>query len=162
VRYARFVKQTLESEMMATWIGIIIGVISVAFALYERRQRTRVESVVRDTLRRLAGEMRVIYSNAEWTNLHLRNVGHSFNGANPDLDRIKLETFDAARDATACVRQLGLVHSQIRGIQQSLFGDTVETLPEIQSEDVKAAELMLQANEKKSETKSEPISLKTP
>lgn len=129
--------------MIATWLGTIVGVISIAFGIYERRQRIRVESVVRDTLRRLAGEMRVVHSNAKWVDSHLRKVGHSFAGPNPDLDRIKVATFDAARDAAACARQLGLVHSQIRGIQQSLFKDTEETLPEIKADDVRAAELML-------------------
>jgi hypothetical protein len=152
----------IGERMIGTWIGVIIGVISIAFALYERSQRIRVESVVKDTLRRLAGEMRVIYSNANWTNLHLRNVGHSFAGDNPDLNRIKMETFDAARDAASCARQLSLAHSKIRGIQQSLFHDSVESLPEIPSDDVGAAEFMLQAQNKKSETNTESTSLKVP
>ena len=134
--------------MIANWIGIIITIISTAFAVYEYRQRVRVESVVRDTLQRLAGEMRVVFSNAKWTNDHLRTVGHLFNESSPDLTKIKNEVFDAARDAASCARQLALEHSKIRGIQQSLFKDTTETLPEIRSDDVKAAELMLDPNQK--------------
>jgi hypothetical protein len=126
--------------MIGTWLGVIVGVISIAFAIYERSQRIRVESVVRNTLRRLAGEMRVVYSNATWVDTHLRNVGHQFATATPDLNKVKLETFDAARDATACTRQLALVHSQIKGIQQSLFYDAEETIPEIKAVDVRAAE----------------------
>lgn len=126
--------------MIGTWIGVVFGAISIAFGFYERSQRIRVESVVRNTLRRLAGEMRVVYSNATWVDSHLRNVGHLFAAATPDLIKIKVETFDAARDATACTRQLALVHSQIRGIQQSLFYDYEETLPEIKAVDVRAAE----------------------
>jgi hypothetical protein len=121
------------------WTGSVIGIISFAFALYQYRKRVRVESVVRDTLRRLAGLLRVVHSNANWTDTHLRNVGYLFIEANPDLGRIRKETFDAARDATACTRQLGFVHSQIQGIQQSLFKDSEEKLPEIPSDDVKAA-----------------------
>jgi hypothetical protein len=154
--------------MIATWIGGIFGIMSLAFAVYEHRQRTRLESVVRDTLRRLAGEMRVLYSNAEWADIHLRHVGYLFTEASPDLNQIKIkrETFDAARDATACARQLGLVHSHIRGIQQSLFKDTGETLPEIKSDDVRAAEAMLEASPKMDvkspNTKAESTSLPPP
>lgn len=152
----------MTSDGFAAWSGVVIGVVGIAFAIYERRQRIRVESVVRNTLRRLAGVMRVVHSNAKWTDTHLRNVGHSFSQATPDLTRIQIETFDAARDAAACARQLGLVHSQIQGIQQSLFNDQVETLPEIPSDDVIAASAVLQAKEKKPEVKNESISLKAP
>jgi hypothetical protein len=55
--------------------------------------------------------------------------------AEPDLKRIRREALDGARDAPACTRQLALVHSKIRGIQQSLFKDSLETLPEIKSDD---------------------------
>jgi len=145
--------------MIANWVSILIGAIGLVFAAYEYRQRTKMESVVRDALRRLAGEMRVIYSNASWTNQHLRTVGHLFTQANPTLDTIRRETFDAARDAAACARQLSLAHLQIRGIQQSLFKDSIETLPEIPSDDVRAAVLMLRGNEKKPEIKAEPRAL---
>jgi hypothetical protein len=61
---------------------------------------------------------------------------------------------------------LGLVHSHIRGIQQSLFKDTIETLPEIQADDVRAAEAMMEASpkpdEKKPNAKAEPISPRLP
>ena len=53
---------------------------------------------------------------------------------------------DGARDAAACARQLGLAHLQIRGIQQSLFNDSEETLPEIQADDVKDAQRQLTRN----------------
>jgi hypothetical protein len=128
------------------WTGSIIGIVSISFAVYQYRQRARVESVVRDTLRRLAGLLRVVHSNAHWTDTHLRNVGHLFIQGSPDLTRIKAEIFDAARDATACTRQLGFVHSQIQGIQQSLFKDDDETLPEIPADDVRAAGERMQAS----------------
>jgi hypothetical protein len=107
--------------MIATWLGIIITIISTAFAVYEYRQRTRVESVVRDTLRRLAGEMRVVFSNAKWTNDHLRTVGHLFNEASPDLTKIKNEVFDAKIPAQEDVE----VYSSMQG-QYSLT-----TMPKI-------------------------------
>jgi len=144
--------------MIVNWLGVVIGILGIGFAFYERRQRTKMESVVGDTLRRLAGDIRVIFSNANWTNQHLRTVGHLFAEANPDFTRIRRETFDAARDAASCARQLGLAHSKIRGIQQSLFNDRGETLPEIPSDDVKSAGMMQQANDKK----PEPIPLKAP
>ena len=106
---------------MAKWlsdiltIGNVLTLLGLAFALYERRQRTKMESVVRETLRRLAGEMRVMFSNANWTNQHLRRVGHLFNEADPNLNVIRQETFDAARDAATCARQVSFMHSQIQG-----------------------------------------------
>ena len=133
----------MTSDSFGTWSGVAIGVVGIAFALYEYRKRTRVESIVKDALRRLAGAMRVVHSNAKWADAHLRNVGFSFAEATPDLNKIRRETFDAARDATACARQLGIVHLQIRGIQQSVFKDIEETLPEIKADDVRAAEQML-------------------
>lgn len=129
--------------MIVNWIGIVIGVLGLAFAAYQHSQRARVESVVRDTLRRLAGEMRVVFSNANWADLHFRNIGFMYLEAEPDLKRIRREALDGARDAPACTRQLALVHSKIRGIQQSLFKDSLETLPEIKSDDVLEAEKKL-------------------
>lgn len=132
---------------MANWIGVVVGIIGVVitcialgFAIYEHQQRTRVETVVRNTLRRLAGEVRVVFSNANWADLHLRTIGHQFAENTPDITKIRHQAVDGARDAAVCARQLALVHSQIRGIQQSLFNDSEEEiLPEIQADDVKAA-----------------------
>jgi hypothetical protein len=126
-------------------IGIGIGLLGFAFAIYERFQRVRVESIVRDTLRRLAGDMRVVFVNANWTNHHLRSVGHLFIQADLDLNKIRAETFDAARDAASCARQLGLEHSKIRGIQKTLFNDSEEILPEIPADDVNAAVAILES-----------------
>jgi hypothetical protein len=137
--------------MISNWIGVVVGVVGLGFAFYQHRQRIKMELVVRDTLQRLAGEIRVIFSNANWANQHLRRVGHLFIEPNPALSAIEKETFDAARDATACARQLSIMHSRIRGIQKTLFNDSTEMLPEIPSDDVRAAELMLQPNEKKFE-----------
>jgi hypothetical protein len=152
--------------MIAKWIGPVFGFLGLLFAVYQYRQRARMESVVRDTLQRLAGEMRVVFSNANWTNQHLRNAGHLFIEGNLDLTKIKHEVFDAARDAASCARQLALEHSKIRGIQRSLFKDSVEIIPEIPSDDVKAAVLMRdahqKADEKKPEAKTEAIALKAP
>jgi hypothetical protein len=74
---------------MANWIGVVIGIIGLGFAAYEYYQRTRVEAVVKDTLRRLAGEMRVVFSNANWADVHLRNIGFLYLEAEPDLKRIR-------------------------------------------------------------------------
>src|ERR1700733_13277418 len=120
----------MTPDSFGTWIGVVIGVAGLFFAIYEWRQREKLESVVRDMLRRLAGDIRVIHSNAHWTDSHLRNIGHTFSDAEPDFHRIRRESFDAARDATACARQLGLVHSKIRGIQQTLFQDDIDKLPD--------------------------------
>jgi hypothetical protein len=125
---------------MANWIGVVIGILGLLFAVYERLQRVKVETIIRDTLRRLAGEVKVVFSNANWADTHLRNIGYLFAEASPDLGRIRTEAFDGARDAAACARQLGLAHSQIRGIQRTLFNDSEETLPEIQADDVRAAQ----------------------
>ena len=124
---------------MVEWIGVGIGIAAFIFAVYERQQRTRVEKVVRDTLRSVAGSIRVVFANANWADSHLRKIGNLFTEPTPDLKAIRQKAFDAARDATACARQLGIAHSQIRGIQQALFNDSEETLPEIQADDVKAA-----------------------
>ena len=101
------VPQARESDMIVNWLGVVIGILGIGFAFYERRQRTKMESVVGDTLRRLAGDIRVIFSNANWTDQHLRTVGHLFAEANPDFTRIRRETFDAARDAASCARTIG-------------------------------------------------------
>jgi hypothetical protein len=133
-----------ESVQMTNWVGVAIGFIALLFAVYEYRRRTRVETIVRNTLRRLAGEVRVVYSNAKWADQHLRVIGHQFAENTPDLTKIRHQAVDGGRDAAVCARQVALVHSQIRGIQQSLFNDTEEEiLPEIQSDDVKEAQLQV-------------------
>jgi uncharacterized membrane-anchored protein YhcB (DUF1043 family) len=131
---------------MANWIGAVVGIIGVVitcialrFAIDERRQRIKVETVVRNTLRRLAGDIKVVFENANWAELHFRNSGNLFAEDTPDLAKIKRQVVDGSRDATACARQLSLIHSQIRGIQQSLFNDFEEIFPETQADDVKAA-----------------------
>jgi|SRR6185437_10093883 len=125
---------------MANWIGVVIGVVSILFALNERRERTKAEHVVRDTLRRLAGEVKVVFSNANWADIHFRKIGYLLAEPTLDLNGIRRQVLDGARDAAACARQLGLAHSEIRGIQRTLFNDSEETLPEIQSDDVTEAE----------------------
>lgn len=109
------------------------------FAIYERRQRTKVETVVRNTLRRLAGDIKVVYSDAHWAETHFRAIGYLFTDANPDLTVVRRRVLDGARDSAACSRLLANIHSQIRGIQQSLFNDSEEIFPDIQADDVKAA-----------------------
>lgn len=125
---------------MANWIGVAITCIALVFAIYERWQRTRMETIVRNTLRGLAGSVRVVFSNANWTDLHFRTIGHLFTEDPPNLGTIRKRVVDGARDAAACARQLSLAHQQIRTIQKSLFNDSEETLPEIMADDVKAAQ----------------------
>jgi hypothetical protein len=126
----------MEVMQVADWMGVligiaglIIGVISLIFAYYQYAQRIRVEKVVRDMLRGVAGGVRVVFANANWADTHLRKIGYFFTEANPDLTAIRQKAFDAARDATACARQLALTHLQIRGVQQALFNDSEETVP---------------------------------
>jgi hypothetical protein len=73
---------------------------------------------------------------------------------------------NGARDAAACARQLALEHSKIRGIQQTLFKDSVETFPEIKSDDVREAEERLdasrKADQKPQEIQGQSTSLKFP
>jgi len=125
---------------MASWIGVVIGLAGLAFALYERSQRKNVENIVRDILRRLAGEVKVVFSNADWADKHFRRIAYLFTEATPDLAAIRRGVVDGARDSASCARQFGLIHSQIRGIQKTLFNDSDEILPEIPTDDVKAAQ----------------------
>ena len=133
---------------MANWISAVlhflsnekIASIALVFAVYEYQKRARVETVVRNTLRRLAGDIKVVYSDANWAETHFRAIGYLFTEeTTPDLTVIRKRVLDGARDSTACSRLLANIHSQIRGIQQSLFNDSEEIFPDIQSDDVKAA-----------------------
>src|ERR1700726_1492920 len=105
------------NHTMADWIGMVLAVAGLAFAFYEYRKRTRVETITKNMLRRLAGEMRVIFANANWTDGHLRKIGHLFAQPQPNMTDIRAHAHDAARDAAACARQLGLAHSHIKNIQ---------------------------------------------
>lgn len=96
-------------------IGIVIGVTGLGFAYYEYRQRTRVETIVRDLLRGVAGSVRVVFANANWADIHFRNLGYMFVDDPPNLTNIRKQVVDGARDAAACARQLGLAHLQIQG-----------------------------------------------
>jgi len=125
---------------MASWIGVFVGIVGVLFAIYERWQRTRVETIVRNLLRGVAGSVRVVFANANWADIHFRNIGYMFVEEPPNITNIRKQVVDGARDAAACARQLGLAHLQIRGIQQSLFNDSEENLPEILADDVKDAQ----------------------
>jgi hypothetical protein len=131
---------TVGGAYMADWIAVLIGLAGLGFAYYEHQKRTKVETVVRNALRRLAGDVKVVFSNANWSDVHFRNIGYMFIEDPPNLTNIRRQVVDGPRDAAACARQLGLIHSQIRGIQQSLFNDSEETFPEILSDDVVAAQ----------------------
>jgi hypothetical protein len=149
-----------DKPTMPPWIGPLIGLIGLAFAVYQYRKRARLETVTKNALRRLAGEVNVVYSNAHWANAHLRNMAKLFTEANPDLPTIKKIAVDGARDATTCARQLALVHSQIKGIQESLFNDSAEILPDIPSDDVKEARRRI--DEKKAADNSQAITRAAP
>ena len=106
------VPQAREIDMIVNWLGVVIGILGIGFAFYECRQRTKMESVVVDTLRRLAGDIRVIFSNANWTDQHLRTVGH----LSLKPIRILLETDEKhltvkTGDADSCQERLGLTYS---------------------------------------------------
>jgi hypothetical protein len=132
---------------MPNWISAVlqflnnekIAFVALLFAIYERRERTRVETIVRNTLRRLAGDIKVVYQNAHWSESHVRTTANLFAEDTADLAKIKKQVAEGSRDAAACERQLSLVHSQIRGLQQTLFNDSEEIFPDIQADDVKAA-----------------------
>lgn len=87
----------------------------------------------------MAGEVRIVSKYANWTDIHLRAIGYEFTRDTPDLTGIRRRIVDGARDAASCVRQLGSTHSQIRGIQEAVFNDSEETLPEIMADDVRSA-----------------------
>lgn len=118
---------------VGTWLGVLLAIAGIAFAVYQHSQRIRVEKVSRDTLRRLAGTIRVIHLSANWADSHLRNAGKLLAEVYPELPAVKKEIVDGCRDATACARQLAIAHSQIRGIQQTLFADDEEIAPDIGS-----------------------------
>jgi hypothetical protein len=146
---------------MGSWIGAVlqflnnekIAFIALLFAVYENRKRARVEKIVRNLLRGVAGSVRVVYANANWTDIHFRNLGYLFVEDPPNLTNIRKQVVDGARDAAACARQLGLAHLQIRGIQKALFNDSEETLPELPSDDVKEAHLQSVTSNQKAEDK---------
>jgi hypothetical protein len=132
-------KRVLQLSNIKLWIGPLIGLTGLLFAIYQYYRRAKVELVVKDIFRRLAGDIRTVHENALRADTHFRNIGFEFAKGIPNLQFIRNETVDGSRDSTACSRQLALVHSKIRGIQQSFFKDTQETFPEIPSSDVKAA-----------------------
>jgi hypothetical protein len=91
---------------MTDLISIAVGVIGLTLAFYQYRQRVRVETILRDNLRRLAGEVSVMYSNARWSEGHMVGTAHLFVDSNPDLTAIRKHVADGVRDATACSRQV--------------------------------------------------------
>jgi hypothetical protein len=97
-------------------ISVVITCVALGFAIYERQERTKVETVVRNTLRRLAGDIKVVYQDANWAENHFRRIGYLFTEATPDLTDIRKKVLDGARDSAACSRLLAVIHSQIRGI----------------------------------------------
>jgi hypothetical protein len=133
-------------EWTISALGVLIGLAGLLYAIYERKQRTTVEAVIRESLRGLAGTINVLFSNANWADTHFRAIGYLFTEANPDLTGIRKRVLDGARDSAACARQLGLAHLQIRGIQKALFKDSEDTLPELRTDDVKAAVARLQGD----------------
>jgi hypothetical protein len=70
--------------------------------------------------------------------IRARNIAKLFEDSTMTA-RVKNEIIDGARDAAVCARQLGIVHSRIRGIQKTLFNDTEQILPEISADDVNEA-----------------------
>src|ERR1700733_5768188 len=62
------------NPQMADWISVFVGVLGLVVSFSQYRARTKLETAVRDTLRRLAGEVNVTYSNASWADGHLRNI----------------------------------------------------------------------------------------
>jgi hypothetical protein len=134
--------------MIGTWLGVALGVFAIAFAVYqwrealhERAKRVNMENAVREHLARLSGSISVMYENANWSDVHYRNIGANLSDDVPNLVIVKRQAFDGARDAAACARQLSIVHTYLRGIQKSLFKEaTDDILPEILADDVKAAQ----------------------
>jgi hypothetical protein len=136
---------------MVTWISALVGIAGLIFAYIQYQQRIRVENILRNSLRRLAGTVRVIAWNAKWADDHLRSIAHSLGDEPLDLRKIRRDAVDGARDATACARLLGIAHSQIQEIQQAQFKDSEEILPNLKGDDVKAA-LLAAENEMKKPT----------
>jgi len=138
-----------EWGALGTWIGVAIGIIGLVFALYERHERAKIETAIREHLRRLAGNISVMYSNANWSDIHYRHIGSGLSEDIPNLVIIKKEAFDGARDAASCKRQLWILHSHLQGIQKSLFNDSEEILPKIMADDVQDAQRRLDESKTK-------------
>jgi hypothetical protein len=67
-----------------------------------------------------------------------------FTDNNQNLPRMNKEAVDGARDAATCARKLTQVHSHIQEVQMSLFKDSEEILPDLLSDDVRAAKERLE------------------
>jgi hypothetical protein len=140
---------------MANWIGVIIGVISLCIAYRQYTERIKVEKAVRDGLARLAGTIQVIYSNAKWSEAHMRTIAKMLTDEMPKVPSVSKEAVDGARDATTCERQLYLALNQIEGIQMLLFNEAEEILPNGDSDDIKWARSRL--DERKHRSKEKPV-----
>lgn len=119
--------------------GLMIGIFGIAYAISEGKKRAQMENIVKENLRSVEAAFRVIYTNALWSDQHVRHIAVEVSKAEPDLLMIKREMVDTLRDAASCKRQLSLAHNQIRVVQKSLFNDTKESKLELPSDDVEEA-----------------------
>ena len=60
--------------------------------------------MIKEYLRHLAGAERVVFTNANWTDLHVRTIAAELSQANPDILKIRKEMVDTPRDATTTKR----------------------------------------------------------
>jgi hypothetical protein len=96
--------------VVASLLGALVGVIAAGFAVFEYRKRVKTEQLTKAILRHLAGDLRVVFSNANWVDNHFRRIAHLFAEEQPYLKEIKNRVVDGSRDAAACSRQLAIAH----------------------------------------------------
>jgi hypothetical protein len=66
-------------------IGTIVGIAALIFALYEFRQRVKIEKVFKTFIQSFPGDIALIERNCQWGNTNVRNAVDALNQI-PDSD----------------------------------------------------------------------------
>ncbi len=125
----------LNFNNIATIISIVLAVISIAIAVWQGKEKAKIEKMVKTQFSYMSGDILSIRDNTQWSSDRIQQAMNLVNEKGElDLKKINENLLFAGRDVTSAQRMLTLHLSHMKSLQESLYDELIIKQQETWSE----------------------------